>query len=184
MALLYIDEADASLNRGEVASGETIQEGELVVSNGDGTYSTADPSASETPIGIVVHDPEGDSIVEHDEDYVDYDDLWTYEGGENFYYQPLASVDNIMPSSLSDNGTDPEPSFLEGAIVGYVNINGQTEIVQEGYTDDAGDTYNDDAGAGDWVALGRVDQRPQETRIGNAYGIRIPTRLDSDLYAQ
>jgi len=187
MSLQYIDEADASLNRGTVASGETIHEGELVVADDgeDGNvYRRADPSAGETPIGIVVHDSGGDSIVEHDEDYVDYDDLWKYEAGEDFYYQPLASVDNIMPPSMTDNGTDPAPSFLEGSIVGYVTINGETEIVEEGYTDDAGDTYNDDGGAGDWVALGRVDQRPQETRIGSSFGIRVPTRLDADLYAQ
>jgi len=112
MSLQYIDEADASLNRGTVASGETIHEGELVVADDgeDGNvYRRADPSAGETPIGIVVHDSGGDSIVEHDEDYVDYDDLWKYEAGEDFHYQPLASVDNIMPPSLTDNGTDPAP---------------------------------------------------------------------------
>jgi len=179
---MYVDEADASLNRGTVTDGETISEGELIVEVGDGTHRRADPSAGELPTGIVVHDAGGDAIVEHDEDYVAYEDLWTYEAGENFYYQPLASVDNIMPESLTDNGTDPAPSLTQGVTVGYVVINGTTEIVEEGYTDNAGDTYNDDAGAGDWAPLGRVDQTPQEYRLSDGYGILVPVRLDADVF--
>jgi len=182
MSLQYVDEADASLNWGTVASGETIHEGELVYSVGDGTFRRCDPANGETPTGIVVHYAEGDAIVEHDEDYVDYEDLWQYEAGENFYYQPLASVDNIMPETLTDNGTDPAPSISEEAIVGYVTINGQTEIVEEGYTDNAGTKYGD-GGTGDWVALGRIDQKPTHLKLSDGYGIRVPVRLDAEIFA-
>jgi len=183
MALLYIDEADASLNRGTVASGETINEGELVVPADGGGYRTADPSTGELPTGIVVHDPEGDSIVEHDEDYVTYDELWEYEAGEDFYYQPLASVDNIMPRTLSDNGTDPAPTFSpnEDTVVGYVTINGETELVESGYTANDGTEYSE-SGAGDFVAIGRVDQYPQQLRLSEGFGMRLPTRLDADVF--
>jgi len=181
MALLYIDEADASLNRGEVAAGETISEGELVVPVGGGEYRRADPTNDELPTGIVVHDAAGDSIVEHDEEYVAYDDLWTYEAGENFYYQPLASVDNIMPRTLADNGADPEPSIRDGAVVGYVTINGNTELVESGYVANDGTEYSE-SGAGDFVAIGRVDQYPQNLRIDDAFHIRVPTRLDADVF--
>lgn len=181
MALLYVDERQASLNRGTVADGETIVEGELIVSDGDGTFRRADPAEDELPTGIVVHHPGGDAIQEHEYDYVDYDDLWTYEEEEVFYYQPLASVDQIRPRTLSDNDTDPEPSLDVEATLGYVTINDQTEIVESGYTDDAGDEYSED-GSGDFVALGRLDKYPQKLRIGDAYDERVPIRLDADLF--
>lgn len=181
MALLYVDEHSASLNWGEVASGETIVEGELIVSNGNGNFRRADPSADELPLGIAVHYAEGDAISAHDEDYQSYDTLWTYEAGDNFYWQPLGAVDQIRPRSLSDNGTDPAPSFSEEALLGYVTINGETEIVESGYTDNAGTTYSE-AGAGNFVAIGRMDKYPQELRIQDSFDQRIPTRLDADTY--
>jgi len=183
MALLYIDESQASLNRADVAGGETIQEGEFVVQNGDGALEQFDPANDSLPHGIVVHNPRGDSIVEHDEDYVAYEDLWTYNGdeGDRAYYQPLASVDNIMPRTLSNNGTDPAPSINEGAIVGVVTINGETEVVESGYTDNGGTTYSE-SGTGDFVAIGRVDKHPQELRLSDGYHIRVPVRLDADVF--
>jgi len=183
MALLYIDESQASLNRADVAAGETFYEGEFVVQNTDGELEQFDPANDALPHGIVVHNPRGDSIVEHDEDYVDYSDLWEYNGddGDRAYYQPLSSVDNIMPRTLSDNGTDPVPSINEGAVVGIVTINGETQIVESGYTDDGGTEYSE-SGAGDFVALGRVDKQPQELRLSDGYHIRVPVRLDADIF--
>jgi hypothetical protein len=183
MALLYVDEVKSSLNRADVAAGETIQEGEFVVQNGDGALEQFDPSADTLPHGIVVHNPQGDSIVEHDEDYVAYSDLWTYNGneGDRAYYQPLAGVDQIIPRTLADNGTDPEPSVGEGTVVGIVTINGTTEIVEEGYTDNGGTKYGD-GGTGDFVALGRIDKEPTELKLGDAYGLRVPVRLDEDIF--
>lgn len=184
MALLYVDEHNASLNRAPVKDGTTVEEGEFIVQESGGQVRSADPSADELPHGIVVHHPAGDSIAAHDEDYfANYDDLWTYDGseGDYLYYQPLASVDQIRPRSLSDNGTDPAPSFTEGGIVGYVTINGETEVVESGYTDNGGTTYSE-SGAGNFVAIGRVDKIPQELRISDNFDERIPTRLDADTF--
>jgi len=183
MALLYVDEAQASLNRSDVAAGETIAEGEFVVENSSGELEQFDPANDGLPNGIIVHNPEGDSIVEHDEDYVQYSDLWTYNGdeGDRAYWQPLASVDNIMPRSLSDNGTDPAPSISKGTVMGVVTINGETEVVESGYTDNAGTTYSE-SGTGDFVAIGRVDKQPQELRLSDGFHIRVPLRLDSDIF--
>lgn len=183
MALLYVDEHSASLNYGEVTSGETLKEGEFVVDEGDGTYGRFDPADDTLPQGIIVHHPGGDAIAAHDEDYMDYDDLWKYEEGENFYYQPLASVDQIRPRSLTDNDTDPEPSFDKGATVGIVTINDETEIVESGYTDDD-DTEYSESGSGDFAPLGRVDKVPQEITKGvqPAFDQRIPVRLDADVF--
>lgn len=184
MALLYVDEHAASLNWGEVTSGQTLTEGEFVVDEGDGTFSRFDPANDALPTGIIVHDPEGDAIQEHDEDYVSYDALWQYEEGENFYYQPLASVDQIRPRSI-DEQTSPassEPDFTGTPTIGIVNLgeSGETRVVPSGYTYD-GTTYSE-AGAGDFVAIGRLDKYPQELRISSGYDQRIPTRLDSDLF--
>lgn len=181
MALLYVDEHSASLNRGTVTSGETLTEGEFIVDNEDGTHRRFDPANDALPHGIIVHHAEGDSISEHDEDYQSYDTLWQYDAGDRFYYQPLASVDQIRPRSLSDNGTDPAPSFGEGVLVGIVTINGNTEIVESGYTDNGGTTYSE-AGTGDFVAIGRLDKYPQELRISSSFDQRIPTRLDADVF--
>lgn len=182
MALLYVDEHSASLNRGEVTSGQTLTEGEFITSEGDGTFSRFDPANDSLPDGIIVHDPQGDAIAAHDEDYfADYEDLWKYDAGEHFYYQPLAAVDQIRPRSLSDNGTDPAPSFGEEVLVGVVTINNETQIVESGYTDNGGTTYSE-SDTGDFVALGRVDKYPQELRIQSAFDQRIPVRLTADTF--
>lgn len=181
MALLYVDEHNASLNMGEVTTGQTLKEGEFVVDEGDGTFSRFDPASDALPTGIIVHHPGGDAIQANEYDYVAYADLWKYEEGENFYYQPLASVDQIRPRTLSDNGTDPAPSIGEGVIVGIVNINGETEIVESGYTDNGGTTYSE-SGTGDFIAIGRVDKYPQDLRIETAFDQRVPVRLDADIF--
>lgn len=183
MALLYIDETQASLNRAEVKSGKVVHEGEFIVQNGDGTVEAFDPANDTLPHGIVVHHPGGDSIVKHDEDYVNYEDLWKYKGDEDdrLYYQPLAAVNDIMPRII-DKQTSPdssEPTITEGTVMGIVNLgSGQTRVVPSGYTYD-GTTYSE-SGAGDFVAIGRVDKKPQQLRIDTAYGLRVPIRLDAD----
>lgn len=185
MALLYIDEAQASLNRADVESTSTVYEGEFIVQNGDGTVERFDPASDSLPHGIVVHHPEGDSIMEHDEDYVSYSDLWKYEGsdGDRLYYQPLASVDQVLPRIIEEqsNPSSSEPSITEGTLMGVVNLgSGQTRVVPSGYTYD-GTTYSE-SGAGDFIAIGRVDKKPQNLRIDTAYNIRVPVRLDSDVF--
>lgn len=183
MALLYVNEDSASLNSGEVTSGVTLTEGEFVTQESDGTFDRFDPANDTIPHGIIVHDPEGDAIQNHDLDYVSYDQLWQYEAGETFYYQPLASVDQIQPRTI-DAQTSPsssEPSLSEGTVLGVVVLgSGETRVVPSGYTYD-GTTYSE-AGAGDFVAIGRLDKYPQELRIETAYDQRIPTRLDADLF--
>ena len=188
MALLYVDEHSASLNRSQVTSGEVIHEGEFVVDDGDKTVRRFDPSSDPLPHGIVVHHAgiTSDALVEHDEDYVqNYDDLWKFDGssGDYLYWQPLASVDQIRPRSI-DAQTSPdstEPDFTEGDTIGIVNLgSGQTRVVPSGYSYD-GTTYSE-TDTGNFVAIGRVDKHKQEFRIGDTYDERIPTRLDSDLF--
>jgi len=186
MALLYIDEHSASLNQAAVKSGETIVEGEFIVDNGDNTVSAFDPANDELPQGIVVHDPRGDATAQHDEDYfTNYDDLWTYDGddGDDLYWQPLASVDQIRPRSIDEqsNPSSTEPDFTGTPTIGIVTLgSGETRVVPSGYTYD-GTTYSE-SGAGDFAAIGRLDKYPQELRISSSYDQRIPTRLDADIF--
>lgn len=184
MALLYVDETEASLDWGEVGTGETIVEGEFVSEQDDGTLAQFDVTGTGLPDGIVVHDPGGDSIAEHDEDYfANYEDLWTYEAGDKIYYQPLASVDTLRPRSI-DAQTSPastEPDFTGKPVIGVVELgSGETRVVPSGYTYDSV-TYSE-AGGGDFVALGRLDQYPTELRISDSYDQRIPIKLNADTF--
>jgi hypothetical protein len=184
MALQYVFDSDAPLRRKPVTTGEVIAEGELVVENDDGTIARLDPSSDAIPNYIVVHDPRGDAIVEHDEDYVDYEDLWEYDGdaGDRAYVAPLEQVDAVLPRAI-DEQTSPassEPSLTEGTVVGAVVLgSGETRVVPEGYSYDT-TTYNESNN--NFVALGRVDHDNLATKVGDIYGRRIPVRLDADQF--
>lgn len=195
MALLYVDEHHASLERAEVTDGEVISEGEFVIKSGPNTVRRFDPANDSLPHGIVVHHNGelSDALVEHDEDYVPYGELWQYDGseGDHLYYQPLAEVDRIKPLTIDDstdaNGnTPPEPSIADATVVGVVDINGETRVVESGYTHDidgdGADEEFSEAGAGDFVAIGRINHHPQKLRIEDAYDERVPVRLDADIF--
>lgn len=185
MALQHVFDSDVPLRRSAVASGETITKGEFIELNGDGEATQFDPANDDLPHGIVVHNPRGDAIVEHDEDYVNYSDLYTYKGseGDRLYYAPLRQVDVVLPEVI-DEQTSPsstEPSVDQGTIVGVVTLgSGETRIVPSGYTYDTV-TYSE-SGAGDFVALGRVDHSPTGLRISEVYGKRVPVRMDADVF--
>ncbi len=195
MSLQYVDKRTSSLTKSAVDSSQVLTEGELVVQNSDNTISRLDPATDTLPNGIIVHDPRGDSIVEHDEDYVAYEDLWKYDGseGDEAYWQPLGDVDRIMPRSITDttdsNGnTPPEPSFGKGNTLGImIGPSGETRVVPSGYTYDVDDdgtveTFSE-SGDGDFIAIGRMHQYPQELRITDAYDERVNIRLDSDVFS-
>lgn len=184
MGTLHIVEEEKSLDRGVVKSGNTVKEGELIVcedDGGDGVVRRFEPANDTFPHGIVVHHRVGDSIAEHDEDYVAYNELWTYDGGEELYYQPLAASSVILPWSMAEQ-TSPassEPTFSEYKTIGVVDFGNGPRVVPSGYTYD-GTTYSE-SGAGDFVAIGRMDTQLQTTRISESYDERIPVRLDLDL---
>lgn len=185
MSLQYVDETTSSLTKSDVADGEVLTEGELVVQTVDDTISRFDPANDALPQGIIVHNPRGDSIGEHDEDYVAYEDLWQYDGsnGDEAYWQPLGDVDRIMPRAIDEQSSpsSSEPDFGEGQIIGVVTLgSGETRVVPSGYTYD-GTTYSE-SGTGDFVAIGRMHQYPQELRIQSAYDQRINVRLDADVF--
>jgi len=184
MSLKYVYQSDRSeLQWDPLAAGEVINEGEFVTRNSDGELEQFDPANDALPHGIIVHNPRGDAIVEHDEDYVQYDDLWTYRGndGDNAYYLPLTAGDQIMPETLADTSMT-EPSVGDGTVVGIVTAgsSGETRVVESGYTD-SGTTYSE-TGSGDFVALGRVYQEPQHKILEDNYDQRIPVQLDTDIF--
>jgi hypothetical protein len=188
MALLYVDEHSASLNRSQVTSGETLHEGEFVVDDGDNTVARFDETSDDLPHGIIVHHAGelSDALVEHDEDYEqNYDDLWKYDGDndEYVYWQPLAAVDQIKPRSIDEQTTPSSsaPDFSEGDTVVVVNLgSGQTRVVPDSYSYDSS-TYTESNNNA--IAIGRVDKHKQEFRIGDTYDERIPVRLDADIFS-
>jgi len=195
MALQYVYQHDASLTRKPLAAGEVITEGEFVRFNGSGEIRQFDPSADDLPHAIIVHNPEGDSIVEHDEDYVSYSELWTYRGdeGDRAYVQPLDQVDQVIPETITDEAdqygaTPPEPSINDGTVVGIIADpgTGETRIVESGYTYDMDDDGTaetvSESGTGNFVAIGRATHDTHESILGNEYDTRIPVRRDGDLF--
>lgn len=186
MALQYVFDNETHLRRRAIAGSEQIREGEFVTQNGDGTISQFDPSSDDYPWGIIVHDPRGDAIVEHDEDYVQYSDLFTYDGseGDRAYVAVLDNLDMVVGRTI-DEQTSPASSAIDltqDELVGIVILgSGETRIVPSGYTYD-GTTYSE-GGAGNFQALGRVEQQNLETRLSDGYAMRVPVRLDNDVVA-
>jgi len=186
MSLKYVFESDASqLRRDPLASGETVTEGEFVTRNGSGELARFDPANDDIPSGIVVHHVGklSDALVEHDEDYVAYEDLYTFDAadGDSPYYLPLKVGQTIQPETVKDTNLT-EPSIADGTEVGIVTIgsSGETRIVESGYTDD-GTTYSE-SGAGDFILLGEVYQEPQYKRLEDNYDQRVPVMLTQDTF--
>jgi hypothetical protein len=186
MSLKYIFESDASqLRRDPLASGQTITEGEFVYRKNDGHLRRFDPANDALPSGIIVHHVGrlSDALVEHDEDYVDYEDLYTFDAADDDkpYYLPLQQGQTIMPETVKDTNLT-EPSISDGVTVGIVTIgtSGETRLVESGYTD--GGTPYSETGSGDFVALGTVYQEPQHKLLEDDYDQRIPVMLDAETF--
>jgi hypothetical protein len=188
MSLKYVFQSDASqLRRDPLASGETITEGEFVYRDSNGELLQFDPAMHSVPSGIVVHHVGklSDALVEHDEDYVAYENLYTFSGdeGDQPYYLPLEVGQSIQPETVADTSLT-EPSIADGKDVGIVTIgsSGETRIVESGYTD-GGTTYSE-SGAGDFILLGEIYQEPQYKRIEDNYDQRVPVMLTQETFGQ
>lgn len=188
MSLKYVFESDESqLRRDPLASGESVTEGEFVYRNSDGELEQFDPANDTIPSGIVVHHVGklSDALVEHDEDYVAYEDLYTFDGadGDAPYYLPLEVGQTIQPETIADTDLS-EPSISDGTDVGIVTIgsSGETRIVESGYTD-SGTTYSE-SGTGDFILLGEVYQEPQYKRLEDNYNQRVPVMLTQETFGQ
>lgn len=186
MSLKYIFKSDESeLRRDPLATGETITEGEFVTRDSNGELAQFDPASDALPSGIVVHHtgPLSDALVEHDEDYVPYEDLYTFDAadGDAPYYLPLKAGQTIQPETIKDTSLT-EPSIGDGTTVGIVTIgsSGETRIVEEGYSD-SGTTYSE-TDTGDFVALGEVYQEPQYKRLEDNYDQRVPVMLTPEVF--
>jgi len=181
MSLKYVHDTHSSdLVRDPLADGEVVYEGEFVTRNSAGELARLDPANDNLPDGIVVHHvgPLSDALVEHDEDYVAYEDLYKFEAANDDapYYLPLSVGQRIQPQTIADMSLS-EPTLSDGTEVGIVTIgsSGETRIVESGYTD-SGTTYSE-GGAGDFVLLGEIYQPLQYQRIEDNYDQRVPVRL-------
>jgi hypothetical protein len=197
MSLKYVfDQDESQLRRDPLADGETVTEGEFVYRNGSGELEQFDPANDALPSGIVVHHVGSlsDALVEHDEDYVPYEDLYTFDAadGDAPYYLPLKVGQTIQPETVTattdaNGNTPPEPSIGDGKTVGIITgPSGETRIVEEGYTYDVDDdgtaeTYSE-SGDGDFVALGEIYQEPQYKRLEDNYDQRVPVYLSAETF--
>jgi len=198
MSLKYVFESDASqLRRDPLAAGVTVTEGEFVYRDGNGELVQFDPATHSTPSGIVVHHVGSlsDALVEHNEDYVAYEDLYTFDAvdGDAPYYLPLKVGQTIQPETVTattdaNGNTPPEPAIGDGTNVGIITgPSGETRIVEEGYTydvdnDGVAETFSE-SGVGDFILLGEVYQEPQYKRLEDNYDQRVPVMLSQDTFA-
>lgn len=193
MSLKYVFKSDESdLAKDPLASGEVITEGEFVIRTSAGEIRQFDPANDALPDGIIVHHvgPLSDVLVEHDEDYVSYEELYTFRGddGDSAYYLPLTANQKIMPETVADTSL-PEPSISDGVTVGIVTIgsSGETRIVEEGYEYDVdGDGTAEvfsESGAGDFVPIGNVSHEPQYKLLENNYDQRVSVHLDQTTFS-
>jgi hypothetical protein len=171
MSLKYVFKQDESeLRRDPLATGETVTEGEFVVRNSSGELARFDAASDTIPDGIIVHH-EGrlsDALVAHDEDYVSYGNLYTFDAadGDNPYYLPLKSGQTIMPETVKDTNLT-EPVISDGTTVAITTdgSSGETRLVESGHA-----TTNT-------VDIGEVYLEPQHKLLENNYDQRIPVYL-------
>jgi len=173
MADLYVKQAEKAPESAE--AGETIRESDFVTYSGD-VAEVTDPSSHAVVDGIVTHRQRGPHLPEHDEDYSEP----KYEAGD-FPVPVQESEDGmyVMPFTPRDESL-ASPAIDRNDVVGVVNLNGRSVVVEEGYTADPdGDgtstTYN--RSNGNFLALGLADE--DETGHGEQVQVRVKSRLQA-----
>jgi hypothetical protein len=165
-----------------------IKVGEPAVRLSGGGVDPLDPS-SDTEVNYVVgYDREGDHNERYDTDYSSYTELYTYKPSGNKSDEdwddrvtaliPLTDKDVVRFISVQDTG-ETEPTFGENNKVGFVDLGNGPRLVESGYST-GGTTYSE-SDAGDFVAVGYVDELPTHKTQRTGYGKLIPVRIDPEL---
>ena len=181
MALeFYVEQADRAPESG--LANESIYAGELAFDDGDGvdvfTYALAD-GADGNRVGLARYDAQA-MAAETMEDVVEP----VYDAGQRVQYQALEDSARFRIRTAENNGTDPAPNIGHKDVVGVIDASGGTassadefqgRVVEEGYTDDSGTTY--DRSTGNFIALGtayRPEKRPAPTEtVDYDYPVRV-----------
>ena len=168
----------------------TIKEAEPAVRLSGGGVRPLDV-VNDTEIDyLVVHQRTGAHNLRYETDFQAYGDLYTYQpasakADEDFDDRvpllPLTKHDHVRVISIEDD-TEPEPTFTQGDLVGFVDFGNGPRLVPSGYTDSASTTYSE-AGAGDFVAFGHVDKvsAVEHKTSFSGHGELIPVRYDDEV---
>lgn len=182
MALeFYVEQADRSPRSGIVD--EDVYAGELVADDGSGvsvfTYADAAEHA-----GLARYDAQAFAREYPDEVRED-----KYVAGdaqrERAQYQPFEDGAVVRIRTAQDNETDPAPSIDHRSVVGVIDASGGTassaaefqgRVVEEGYTDNSGTTY--DRSSSNFKAVGVAYRPARRNGDGPVSEFDYPVRVE------
>lgn len=154
--------------------------GEIVTREVGGGAHPTDPAEDNSFDGIVPKLKGGDHIAEHARDFREgglkpfhYDP----ERPEEFMFMPIQPVEGgaqFSPYTLDDE-SQPAPAIERNANVGIITLDGEQQVVEEGYVDAGGVEYSE-GGAGDFMFIGTADKVAHGT-IFDEYDKRVRIRL-------
>ena len=163
MALIHAREHDKSPVSEEPS--ESLKPGDIVVREEGGGARLVDPEDDDEADGIVLHYELGDNIADHERDFRDSIDDFTYDPAEDDDYEDYLNLAPIQlfedqgvvrPYTIDDED-QPAPSIERGTTVGVAEIDGEVQVVEDGYEDSDENVY----GTGDedepFVELGSAE---------------------------
>jgi hypothetical protein len=133
--------------------------------------------------GIALHALDGDHIADHERDYRSSLDDFTYDPVADDSYEDTINLGIIQPKEngmvmrpyAQQDDTHPAPSIERMDTVILVNLDGNQQVVEKGYTDDDSNTY-DDSNNGDFLELGVAEVEMNTTF--NSRDKRVPIRVE------
>lgn len=159
-------------------AGEDVYVGELVAENGSDQFRRAD-AANDSAVRYLATKPYTADYIAADEDD---ESAFTYAASENDRVPalPLSDGDLIRVRTPEDTGgNESAPSISDGDTVGVLDTSAGTlsstgeykgRVVEEGYTDGDGITYNESNG--NFVALG-VAERDEADGWDDVFRVRV-----------
>lgn len=159
----YVYDCDRSVvsapsNEDGILPGEFV----TVVSGGGCRRATG----TDDRISGVVADFDDEHIADHEHDYRDSIEDYTYDTGMRVKFGGDEQSAKMRVRTPQDNGTDPVVNIQEWDVVGIPDISGyEGRIVENQYTDDAGTVY--EIGAGNFLPVGVAYGNSSEVPISS-----------------
>lgn len=180
MANLHIREADKSYVSEEPS--ESLAPGDIVTRESGGGAHLTDPGSDDEWHGIVVHHEGGDHIADHERDFRDSLDDFTYDPPSQDSYENVLNLAPIAPQEqgavirpyAQQDDSYPAPSIERMDTVGIITLNGNQQVVEDGYSDGSGTTYGT-SNTGDFLELG--DAEVEAGRTFDSRDKRVPIRI-------
>lgn len=165
--MLHIDSADRSLLSDAVTE-NGIRPGELIYFQEGGGCRRA--TGADDRIDAIVEDFADDHIAEHQEDYRQSMEDFTYDVDDGDTLAAGGGEDSarLRARTPSDNGSADPPAIQQWSIVGIADAGGDYagRLVEEGYSPDGGTTVYERA-SGNFNPLGMAAGSDPKTHITN-----------------